>query len=101
MLRLSISRQGRAAVEHEEVKELRSRVRLLEERLQGLRTSRRILMNLIAAQEREKRALIQRLESENGRLQQQSARYARRLLERNIRIVRLEESLRSTDDSIS
>lgn len=78
-------------MEQNELQELRSRVRLLEERLQGLRTSRRILMNLIAAQEREKRAQIQRLEAENGRLQKQSVRYAKALLERNIRIVRLQQ----------
>lgn len=79
---------------YDETQELRERVRLLEQRLRGLRSSRRILMNLIAAQEREKRALIQQLEAENGRLQRQSARYARAVVERNIRIVRLEESLR-------
>ncbi|MFZ5816826.1 MAG: translation initiation factor 2 [Bacillota bacterium] len=84
---------------HDELQELRNRVRLLEERLQGLRTSRRILMNLIGAQEREKRALIQRLEAENGRLQRQSARYARAMLEKNIRIVRLEERLRRQGSS--
>lgn len=89
------------AVENGELQDLRSRVRLLEERLQGLRTSRRILMNLVASQEREKRALIQRLEAENGRLQKRSARYAQAVLERNIRIVRLEEHLRKMDDSIS
>nr|WP_245301851.1 translation initiation factor 2 [Symbiobacterium terraclitae] len=66
----------------------------MEERVRGLRTSRRILMNLLAAQERERRALIARLEAENGRLQRQTARFARAVLERNIRIVRLEESLR-------
>lgn len=85
-----------------ELQELRSRVRLLEERLRGLRTSRRILMNLIAAQEREKRAQIQRLEAENGRLQKQSARYAKALLDRNIRIVRLQHELHDgQEDSIS
>lgn len=88
-------------MENGELQDLRSRVRLLEERLQGLRTSRRILMNLVASQEREKRALIQRLEAENGRLQKRSARYAQAVLERNIRIVRLEEHLRKMDDSIS
>jgi len=81
-------------VGYDETQALRDRVRLLEERLRGLRSSRRILMNLIAAQEREKRALIQQLEAENGRLQKQSARYAQAVVERNIRIVRLEESLR-------
>ncbi len=85
-------------MEHDELQELRNRVRILEERLQGLRTSRRILMNLVAAQEREKRSHIQRLEAENGRLQKLSARYAKAVLERNIRIVRLEESLRRIHD---
>jgi len=79
---------------YDETQVLRDRVRLLEERLRGLRASRRILMNLIAAQERERRALIAQLEAENGRLQKQSVRYARAVFERNIRIVRLEESLR-------
>ncbi|MBP2016767.1 putative RNase H-like nuclease (RuvC/YqgF family) [Symbiobacterium terraclitae] len=79
---------------YDETQALRDRIRLLEERVRGLRTSRRILMNLLAAQERERRALIARLEAENGRLQRQTARFARAVLERNIRIVRLEESLR-------
>lgn len=79
---------------YDETQALRDRIRLLEERVRGLRTSRRILMNLLAAQDRERRALIAQLEAENGRLQRQSARFARAVLERNIRIVRLEESLR-------
>lgn len=83
---------------YDETQALRDRIRLLEERVRGLRTSRRILMNLLAAKERENRALIARLEAENGRLQRQSARFARAVLERNIRIVRLEESLRRQND---
>jgi len=85
-------------VSYDETQALRDRIRLLEERVRGLRTSRRILMNLLAAKERENRALIARLEAENGRLQRQSARFARAVLERNIRIVRLEESLRRQND---
>lgn len=78
----------------DEVTQLKNRVRILEERIQGLRASRRILMNLLAAQEREKRNRIQRLEQENTRLQQQSTRFARAVLDRNIQIVRLEERMR-------
>lgn len=85
----------------DDVSQLRNRVRVLEERISGLRASRRILMNLIAAQEREKRARIARLEQENTRLQQQSTRYAKAVLERNIRIIRLEESIRRTEEDIS
>jgi len=88
-------------VGYDEVQALRERIRVLEERVRGLRTSRRILMNLLAAQERERRALIARLEAENGRLQRKSARFARAVLERNIRIVRLEESLRRRTDASS
>ncbi len=87
--------------ELDEVGELRRRIRLLEERVQGLRASRRILMNLVASQEREKRARIQRLEKENVRLQQQSTRFAKIVLERNIRIIRLQESMKQTDEDIS
>lgn len=86
---------------YDEVQALRERIRVLEERVRGLRTSRRILMNLLAAQERERRALIARLEAENSRLQRKSARFARAVLERNIRIVRLEESLRRRTDASS
>lgn len=85
----------------DQVRELVSRVRLLEERIAGLRASRRILMNLVAAQEREKRDRIRQLEQENARLQRLSARYARAVLDRNIRIVRLEESVRREGEEIS
>lgn len=78
----------------ERIRMLEERIRVLEERIRGLRTSRRVLMNLLAAQDRERRALISRLEAENGRLQRKSARFARAMLEQKIRIVRLEESLR-------
>jgi hypothetical protein len=81
----------------DELTQLRGRVRVLEERIQGLRASRRILMNLITAQEREKRARIQRLEEENNRLHKQSTQYAKAVLERNIRIIRLEQALRQSE----
>lgn len=84
-------------MEYNETQALRDRIRLLEDRLRGLRASRRILMNLVATQERERRALIEQLEAENDRLQRQSLRYAKAVLERNIRIVRLEESLRQQE----
>jgi DNA anti-recombination protein RmuC len=85
----------------DETTQLRNRVQVLEERIQGLRASRRILMNLIATQEREKRAKIQRLEEENNRLQKQSTRYAKAMFEQNIRIIRLEESVRRRTEGIS
>lgn len=79
----------------QELAELQARIRILEERIQGLRTSRRVLMNLLAAQDREKRARILRLEAENRQLRKRNERWARAILERNIRIVRLEQRLAS------
>jgi cell division septum initiation protein DivIVA len=88
-------------LEHtDEMGQLRQRVRVLEERIQGLRASRRILMNLLAAQEREKRSRIQRLEQENVRLQQRTSRYAREVLDKNIRIIRLQESMSRSEEDI-
>lgn len=88
-------------MEHtDEMSQLRQRVRVLEERIQGLRASRRILMNLLAAQEREKRSRIQRLEQENVRLQQRTSRYAREVLDKNIRIIRLQESMSRSEEDI-
>lgn len=87
-------------MEGDEIEALRNRVKLLEERVRGLRTSRRILMNLLAAQEREKRAAIRQLELENRRLQRRAARLAQALLERNMRILRLEELIRKQEDEI-
>lgn len=84
----------------DEVSQLRRRVSVLEERIQGLRASRRILMNLLAAQEREKRSRIQRLEQENARLQQRSSRFAREVLDRNSHIIRLQESMRRSEEDI-
>lgn len=84
-----------------QVSQLQQRVRMLEERVAGLRASRRILMNLISSHEREKRARIQALERERDLLQRRSSRYAREVLDRNIRIIRLEESLRPDHEDIS
>lgn len=81
--------------------QLQRRVRMLEERVSGLRASRRILMNLLSSHEREKRVRIQSLERERDQLQRRSSHYAKEVLERNIRIIRLEESLRSSHEDIS
>jgi outer membrane murein-binding lipoprotein Lpp len=77
--------------ETQEVQELRARIRALEERIRGLRASRRILMNLLASQDREKRARIKQLEVEVQSLRHRSLRYARAVMESQIRYVRLEQ----------
>lgn len=54
--------------EAEELSRLLKRLTALEEQLQRLRLGRRVLMDLLVAQERIKRAEINRLRAENERL---------------------------------
>ncbi|MCX7779358.1 MAG: translation initiation factor 2 [Negativicutes bacterium] len=77
------------------VEELRARIRELENKVEALRISRRVLMNLIDSIEREKREKVSRLEHLNERLQKNNCRYARTIMYRNIQILQLEEKLRS------
>jgi hypothetical protein len=65
------------------VMELRQRVRILEERLAGLRASRRVLMNLLAAQRDQQDAALRRMESETRRLKSRTSRFARDNWEKN------------------
>lgn len=72
------------------------RVRELEAKVEHLRVSRRVLMNLVSKLEEEKSSLITRLEKEKHRLEINNARYARALWEKNKLIVSLEARLRQT-----
>jgi DNA repair exonuclease SbcCD ATPase subunit len=74
--------------------ELRARVRELEEKVEALRISRRVLMNLIDSLENEKREQLAKLSSRVEKLQQNNCRYAKAIMRRNIRITELEEQLR-------
>ena len=65
---------------------LQARMRTLEEKVQTLRASRRVLMSLVSAQERAARAKISRLEQENRRLQQRNYRFAQAMWHRNMRL---------------
>jgi predicted RNase H-like nuclease (RuvC/YqgF family) len=76
------------------VEELRARVRELEDKVEALRISRRVLMNLIDTLEKEKRDQLDKLSTQNEKLQQNNCRYARAIMHRNIRITELEEQLR-------
>ena len=77
-----------------EISRLKTQIQGLEEKLRTLRASRRVLMSVITALEKDRRARIARLEMENARLQQSNHRYARAMMESNARICRLEENLR-------
>ncbi|MFZ5596750.1 MAG: translation initiation factor 2 [Bacillota bacterium] len=72
---------------------LQKRVRELEEKVEQLRLSRRVLMNLIEKMEREKTVFLRRLEKENKKLLNTNYRYARWLLCKNRQIVELESKL--------
>ncbi len=74
--------------------ELRARVRELEEKVEALRISRRVLMNLIDSLENEKREQLSKLNTQVEKLQQNNCRYAKAIMRRNIRITELEEQLR-------
>ena len=76
-----------------EIARLHSQIQALEAKLRSLRASRRVLMSLIMVLERDRRAHIARLETENARLHRSNSRYARTMMEANARICRLEESL--------
>jgi TolA-binding protein len=74
---------------------LRVRIQELEEKVESLRVSRRVLMNLIEVLEKEKREQLFRLETQNEKLQKNNCRYARAIMYRNLRITEMEEQLKN------
>jgi predicted RNase H-like nuclease (RuvC/YqgF family) len=66
---------------------LRRRIQELEEKIEQLRLSRRVLMNLIEKIEKDKLGFLRRLEKENRKLQLNNYRYAQWLLRKNRQIV--------------
>jgi predicted RNase H-like nuclease (RuvC/YqgF family) len=80
----------------DEIQLLRSRVGELEQRVEHLRVSRRVLMNLLEKVEREKVALVHQLEKENVRLQRDNKRFAKWIFTKNKEIVELKEKVEST-----
>ena len=77
----------------EDVVFLQNRIKELEEKVDHLRFSRRVLMNLVEKIEGEKGGSVDRLEKENRKLQQSNFKYARSLLKKNQEIVELETKL--------
>lgn len=69
---------------------LRYRIKELEDKVIALRISRRVLMNLVDALDREKREQIHKLQILNDRLQKNNSRYAKAIMFRNVRITELE-----------
>ncbi|SPF50748.1 Translation initiation factor 2B subunit [Candidatus Desulfosporosinus infrequens] len=81
----------------DELKLLKARVGELEQRVEHLRVSRRVLMNLLEKVEREKVALVHRLEKENVRLQRDNKRFAKWIFSKNREIVELHEKMESSE----
>lgn len=77
------------------IEELRKRISELEDKVEALRISRRVLMNLIESLENERREQLLSLESKNERLQKNNYRYARIIMYRNLRISELEQKLKN------
>ncbi|MBF7083055.1 translation initiation factor 2 [Desulfallas sp. Bu1-1] len=75
------------------------RIQELEEKVDQLRLSRRVLMNLIEKVEREKAFFLAKLEKENRRLHQDNYKYARWLLKKNSQIVELQSKLEGRSSS--
>lgn len=72
---------------------LQKRIQELEEKIEQLRLSRRVLMNLIEKIEKDKSMFVTRLEKENRKLHKDNYRYAQSLLKQNRRIVELQNRL--------
>ena len=74
---------------------LQKRILELEEKIEQLRLSRRVLMNLIEKIEKDKSGFVSRLEKENRKLHKDNYRYAQSMLKQNRRIVELQTKLES------
>ncbi len=77
----------------ERINFLESRIKELEDKIEQLRFSRRVLMNLIERTEKDKWDLLSKLEKENKKLQINNSRYARTLLRKNRQIIEMETKL--------
>ncbi len=73
--------------------QLRVRIRELEDKVETLRLSRRVLMNLIENVEREKRDQLIHLKLENEKLQRNNTRYAKTIMACKTRISKLEKEI--------
>ncbi|MHB8125495.1 MAG: translation initiation factor 2 [Desulfitobacteriaceae bacterium] len=78
---------------NEELHVVRAKVRELEQCVEHLRVSRRVLMNLLEKVEREKVFLVRKLEKENMRLHRDNTRFAKWIFSKNREIIKLQEEV--------
>lgn len=79
---------------------LKGRIQELEDKVDALRISRRVLMNLIDALEKEKKEQLQKLQITNDKLQKNNCKYAKAIMYRNVRINELESRIDRTHRDI-
>lgn len=72
---------------------LEKRIKDLEQKIEHLRFSRRVLMNLIERIEKDKWELLSKLEKQNKKLQINNSRYAKTLIRKNRQIIEMETKL--------
>jgi len=85
---------GVAMEEYPDLQYFQRRIQELEDKVDQLRLSRRVLMNLIEKVEKEKTLFATKLEKENRRLHRNNYRYACWLLKKNRQIVELESKIK-------
>lgn len=83
-------------MEGKSVLNLKQKIQELEEKIDHLRFSRRVLMNLIERLEKDKCGSLAKLERENKKLQMNNSKYARTLLRKNRQIMELETKLQKS-----
>ncbi len=71
---------------------LYQRIEALEERLEQMRLSRRVLLRILEQSEEDKRSQLRRLEKENHKLQKQNCYFAKSLMAKNHEIMNLSAS---------
>lgn len=86
---------------YKDIEFLQRQIRELEDKVAQLRLSRRVLMNLVERQERERVRYWSRLEKENQKLHRDNYKYVKWLWLKNRRIVELENKLNSYDSESS
>lgn len=78
---------------NDEKKSYTNRINELEERIEQLRLSRRILMNLLEDLDKERRNEISKIKDQQKKLKKANVRYAFNLIQQNAKVIELEKKL--------
>lgn len=81
-------------MKYKDEKNMEKRIEELEEKIEQLRFSRRVLMCLVEKIEREKWGNLDKLEKENKKLQFNNRKYAQSILHKNRQIIELENVIK-------